>query len=70
MDRLVSPSGQLIGNVSGATTATVNVAAPITGTYHVVVSIRHGFDGSGDYILSVSGIRESIVCNGPRTAAC
>ena len=63
--RLIGPSGQNVGGASGATTAQINVAAPITGTYHVIVStFDTGLDGSGDYILSVSGIRDSIVCNG------
>ena len=52
--RLWSPSGAILGSVSGVSTAQIlNVAAPVTGTYLVLVgTFDSGFDGTGTYQLT------------------
>jgi hypothetical protein len=63
--RLRGPTGQALGSQSGATGAQINVNAPATGIYTVVVStFDAGLDGSGDYVLSVAGITSSMIRNG------
>ncbi|MEP7346134.1 MAG: hypothetical protein ABI877_12735, partial [Gemmatimonadaceae bacterium] len=55
--RLVSPSGAVIGNTWNSTSATVNVAAPLTGTYTVILGTADaGNDATGNYNLSVTGV--------------
>jgi hypothetical protein len=54
--RLRGPSGALVsgGNQSGDVTAQINVTAPVTGTYTVVVASNDaGNDASGDYSLTL-----------------
>ncbi|MEP7345447.1 MAG: hypothetical protein ABI877_09270, partial [Gemmatimonadaceae bacterium] len=55
--RLVSPTGAVIGNNFGPTSATVNVSAPTTGTYTIILGTGDsGADATGSYSLSVSGV--------------
>ena len=52
--RVIAPNGAIIGNNWNAAAAQVQVAAPVTGTYTVVVSTADaGYDGSGDYRLTL-----------------
>jgi hypothetical protein len=53
--RIWAPNGNTLGSVSGVTTATINnVVAPVSGTYLILVSsFDSGFDGEGNYDLSV-----------------
>ena len=54
--RLVAPNGALIGNNFGAS-ATVNVSAPTTGTYTIILATGDsGADATGSYNLTVSGV--------------
>jgi len=55
--RLRSPSGAVLGNTSGLTSAAItNVTVPTTGTYLILVgSFDSGFDGIGTYNLTVTG---------------
>jgi hypothetical protein len=63
--RLRSPTGALIGSQSGAAGAQINVSAPLTGTYTVIVASGDaGLDSFGDYILSVTGTSDSMIRNG------
>ncbi|MFN8573181.1 MAG: pre-peptidase C-terminal domain-containing protein [Gemmatimonadaceae bacterium] len=53
--RLVSPTGQVIGNAWNTTVAQVNVAAPVTGTYTIAIGTANsGNDGTGTYVLTVA----------------
>lgn len=57
--RLYSPTGTSIGSQAGALTASINVNAPATGLYTVVVAdqpfgVAEGY-AVGDYVLSVHG---------------
>ncbi len=55
--RLVAPNGTMIGNSNGGTTATVNVSAPSTGTYTIILGTADsGNDATGSYTLSVAGV--------------
>jgi precorrin-6B methylase 1 len=63
--RLRTPTGALLGSQTGVTTAQINVAAPATGIYTVVVGTADaGIDGSGDYTLTATGISASMIKNG------
>jgi hypothetical protein len=51
--QLFSPTGQLLGNQTGSTSATLNLAsAPVSGTYYVVVR-ENGDDAVGTYSIGV-----------------
>lgn len=55
--RLVAPNGTVIGNNWGPTSGTVNVSAPSTGTYTIILGTADaGTDASGSYSLSVTGV--------------
>ena len=55
--RLYGPTGALVASNAGNTTAQINVAAPLTGTYTVVVgTFDSGNDAIGQYLLHVTGI--------------
>ncbi|MBV6520406.1 MAG: hypothetical protein MNPFHGCM_00513 [Gemmatimonadaceae bacterium] len=55
--RLVSPTGALVGNAWNASSAAVNLTAPVTGTYTIVLGTADGGnDATGSYTLSVSGV--------------
>ncbi|MCC7125757.1 MAG: cadherin-like domain-containing protein [Acidobacteria bacterium] len=68
--QLFSPSGALLRSESGATTATINITAPLTGAYTVVVGdlVFGAREGAavGDYVLSALGISSGAV---PTTVA-
>ena len=53
--RLFGPDGAQLGSQSGALTATINVSAPLTGTYTVVVTSSFVNTAVGHYMLTVSG---------------
>ncbi|MFN8580068.1 MAG: pre-peptidase C-terminal domain-containing protein [Gemmatimonadaceae bacterium] len=54
--RLVAPNGALVGNLWGATGATINLTAPQTGTYTVIVGTANfGNAGTGTYSLALTG---------------
>jgi len=54
--RLVSPNGTLIGNTWGSSGGTINLSAPLTGTYTIILgSADTGNDGNGTYTLSIAG---------------
>jgi hypothetical protein len=54
--RLRSPTGQNIGNTSGVLAAQIDIVAPVTGTYTVVIStFDTGLDATGDYTLTLAG---------------
>lgn len=58
--RLVAPNGAVIGNNWGATSASVNIAAPSTGTYTIILGTADaGADATGSYTLSVGGVNLS-----------
>jgi hypothetical protein len=53
--RLIGPTGVLLGNASGARVAQINVAAPLSGTYTVIVGTADAFgDASGEYLLTLA----------------
>jgi deoxycytidine triphosphate deaminase len=53
--RLITPTGATLGNTSGTDAAAMDVAAPATGTYQVLVaSFDSGFDGTGTYLLTMA----------------
>jgi hypothetical protein len=54
--RIWAPNGATLGSASGLTSAQiVNVPAPVTGTYLVLVAtFDSGFDGTGTYQLTVT----------------
>jgi len=54
--RLWAPNGAVQASTSGVAAAVIDgVAAPVTGTYHVLVgSFDSGFDGSGTYRLTMT----------------
>ena len=54
--RLWAPNGTILGDTAGVSAAVINgAAAPVTGTYFVLVSsFDSGFDGTGTYRLSVA----------------
>jgi hypothetical protein len=54
--RLISPTGQVLGNAQGAV-AQVNLNAPMSGTFTVIVGSRSGttVTGTGHYALTVLG---------------
>jgi FG-GAP-like repeat/Putative binding domain, N-terminal len=59
--RLYGPSGALVASNSGNITAQINVSAPQTGTYTVVVGTADAAnDATGQYLLRVTGI--TVVC--------
>jgi trimeric autotransporter adhesin len=52
--RLVAPNGAVVGNTWGAAAAQIQVSAPATGTYTVVVGTADvGRAGTGDYRLTL-----------------
>lgn len=58
--RLVAPNGALIGNNWGGSSGTVNVAAPLTGTYTIILGTADsGNDATGSYNLSIGGVNLS-----------
>jgi hypothetical protein len=63
--RLRSPTGVQVGAQFGATTATIIVTVQETGIYTVVAgSADGGFNGFGDYELTVTGPSDSMIKNG------
>jgi hypothetical protein len=55
--RLIAPNGAVIANSSAASSAHISVPAPSTGTYTVILGSQDvGFDGTGTYSLSVTGV--------------
>lgn len=63
--RLRSPTGTNVGVAFNAMTATINIVAPATGLYTVVVaSGDSGFSGFGDYVITVSGTTNTMIRNG------
>ena len=55
--RLVSPTGVLLGNSTGASAVQITVTAPATGTYTVIVGTNDGFgrnDDNGSYLLTLT----------------
>jgi hypothetical protein len=57
--RLYSPSGALLGSVSGATTAQLNLVAGTDGTFTALVSDGNGaLSGSGTYQLTSNGLSD------------
>lgn len=63
--RLYGPTGSLLGNVSGAATAQLNLAAPLTGRYLVIMGDGNAsLSGLGSYNLLVNGMTERLrLCN-------
>jgi hypothetical protein len=56
--RLRGPDGATLGDRYGASVAEIDVRAPLNGIYTVLVAGRSEFqDGSGNYILTGSGLR-------------
>ena len=54
--RLLSPTGVLLASNSGTVSAQINVTAPLTGTYTLLVGTADSFnDAAGSYQLSVTG---------------
>jgi hypothetical protein len=54
--RIFGPSGELLRTVWGDLTAQASFAAPLTGTYTVVVGTNDGGnDGTGKYVLQATG---------------
>ena len=55
--RLIGPTGTLVANAFGAVAAQINIAAPATGLYTVLVSAHSGFPaGTGNYNVTVTGV--------------
>jgi hypothetical protein len=58
--RLIGPTGALVAQAAGTSTATINiVSAPATGTYTVIVAdsdINREGSATGNYILTATGI--------------
>jgi hypothetical protein len=55
--RLVSPTGAVIANNWSTTSAPINVVAPTTGTYTVIIGTADsGNDATGNYSLSITGV--------------
>jgi len=53
--RIWAPNGVVVGDTSGTDAAALDVAAPVTGTYLVLVaSFDSGFDGTGTYRLTMT----------------
>ncbi len=64
--RLYSPSGALIGNVTGTTNAQVSTTAASAGRYVVVVTDGNSnLDGLGSYELSVNGLADKVKLTSP-----
>jgi hypothetical protein len=54
--RLLSPTGALLASTAGTVTAAININAPLTGTYTVIVTTNDPFhDAIGNYVLRVVG---------------
>jgi trimeric autotransporter adhesin len=65
--RLISPTGAVVGNASGAQAAQISVNAAATGTFTVVVGTADlGRDAEGSYILTRTGGNSA---NGTRAGA-
>jgi hypothetical protein len=55
--RLIGPTGALVGQAAGAVAAQINVAAPMTGRYTVLVASYFTVpQGTGFYQLTVTGV--------------
>ena len=53
--RLKSPTGENLGSASGVLAAQIDATATVSGTYTVIVSTADaGFDGAGDYTLTLA----------------
>ncbi|MBI3849788.1 MAG: hypothetical protein HY298_05790 [Verrucomicrobia bacterium] len=59
--RLYGPGGALLGSVSGATTAQINVTATNSGTFIAIVSDGNGaLSGTGTYRLTSNGLSDEL----------
>ena len=55
--RLIGPTGAVVTSMFGTVAAQINIAAPATGLYTVLVSAHSGFpSGTGNYVLTVTGV--------------
>jgi hypothetical protein len=65
--RLIGPTGTLVAQVIGVTTATINVVAPTTGTYTVIVAdsdISREGAAIGNYTLTATGVDPNVCDSG------
>ena len=59
--RLRGPDGTTLGSIQGALTAQISVAAPLTGTYTVVVSSYTHAAAIGEYLLTLAHVPGTFV---------
>jgi hypothetical protein len=65
--RLIGPTGTLVAQAVGALTATINVVAPTTGTYTVIVAdsdINREGAATGNYTLTAIGVDPNVCDTG------
>ena len=60
--RLISPTGVVIGNSAGTLVGQIEVAAPLSGTYTVIVGTNDSFnDAEGEYHLTLAKVPGTVV---------